>query len=99
MKKDNSSTLTKEQRVRLERLSALPDEAIDTSDIPEVRDWTGAQRGKFHTGAKNQDRIAIGVRSELVEWFEGNAEAGEDAESRINRVLSDHVSRQARKAS
>ena len=29
-------------------LAALPDEQIDTADIPEVRDWTGAKRGLFY---------------------------------------------------
>jgi hypothetical protein len=26
----------------------MVEEGIDTTDIPEVRDWTGAVRGKFH---------------------------------------------------
>lgn len=31
-----------------EKLEALPDEQIDTSDIPEVTDWTKAEVGKFY---------------------------------------------------
>jgi len=34
----------REQLERLERLAALPDEAIDASDIPEITDWSGAIR-------------------------------------------------------
>jgi hypothetical protein len=32
----------------LESLKAMPDAAIDTSDIPEVTDWSNAERGKFY---------------------------------------------------
>jgi hypothetical protein len=33
-------------------LSKLPDSAIDTSDIPEVTDWSKAEVGKFYRPAK-----------------------------------------------
>ena len=34
MKKATSKELTKEQKAEIEALAALPDEEIDTSDIP-----------------------------------------------------------------
>jgi hypothetical protein len=34
-----------EQQRRLERLAALPDDAIDTSDLPVVEDWSDGVRG------------------------------------------------------
>lgn len=33
--------------------AAVPDEAIDTCDIPEVLDWAGAERGLFYRPAKD----------------------------------------------
>lgn len=42
------SNLTKQQIQELEKLNQLPDDQIDTSDIPEVTDWSGAVRGKFY---------------------------------------------------
>ena len=60
MKTETSSKLSPEQNARLERLAAMPDKAIDTSDIPEVRDWTGAKRGLFY--ASPEDKVAIGDR-------------------------------------
>lgn len=36
----------------LKALDNLPDSQIDTSDIPEVVDWTGAVRGRFYRGAE-----------------------------------------------
>ena len=34
-----------EQRERLARLAGMTDAEIDTTDIPEVLDWSGAIRG------------------------------------------------------
>jgi hypothetical protein len=32
----------------LERLARIPESAIDTSDAPELPDWSGAKRGLFY---------------------------------------------------
>ena len=42
--KFTSKRPTEEQMVEIETLAELPDENIDTSDIPEILDWTGAKR-------------------------------------------------------
>ena len=96
MKREISSELSPEQLRRLERLSALPDDAIDTSDIPEVRDWTGAKRGLFQTGPS--DKVAIGLDSEVVAWFRSHS-PGEEYENCINRVLSEHIAEERQKVS
>jgi hypothetical protein len=36
--------LTAEERAALAAVAAIPDNEIDTSDIPEVIDWTGCVR-------------------------------------------------------
>jgi uncharacterized protein (DUF4415 family) len=97
MKTETSSKLSPEQFARLERLASLPDEAIDTSDIPEVRDWTGAKRGLFYTGPS--DKVAIGVDPEVVKWFRSHSPAGDEYENGINRVLLEYITEQSRKAS
>jgi hypothetical protein len=43
MKEENSSTVTPDQETELRTLATLPDNQIDTRDIPEQRDWTGAR--------------------------------------------------------
>lgn len=50
--------LTNKQKQDLQRIAAMPDEKIDTSDIPEIKDWSGAVRGRF---AKPETR-AISIR-------------------------------------
>ena len=40
--------MTPDQRAEIDVLKAMPDDEIDTSDIPEVVDWSNARRGMFH---------------------------------------------------
>ena len=39
--------VSRKQAKDLKALAALPDNKIDLSDLPEVRDWSGAVIGKF----------------------------------------------------
>lgn len=55
--KGSAIPLTPEQQAELEALKALPDDEIDTSDIPEITDFTGFQRGLFYNG--NKDSIEL----------------------------------------
>lgn len=44
----------------LAALADMPDSGIDTSDIPESTDWTGAIRGKFHRrGALSRSGVSL----------------------------------------
>ena len=59
----NASTkarkLTDKEQTELSALEALPDDQIDTSDVPEVRDWSDARRGLFYRPAKRQIRLRL----------------------------------------
>lgn len=46
MKKANK--FTQEQLDALEALNNLPEEQINTDDVPEVREWTRFRRGAFY---------------------------------------------------
>ena len=52
MKKGASKQLRREQVAELKSLAALPDDAIDTSDAPELLDWSCAKRGLFYRPVK-----------------------------------------------
>ena len=54
MKKGTSRQMMREQLTELKSLAGLPDDAIDTSDAPEIRDWSGAKRGIFYRRIKQQ---------------------------------------------
>ncbi len=43
--KGNSEPISPELMAELAILEAMTDEEIDTTDIPEVTDWSGAVRG------------------------------------------------------
>jgi hypothetical protein len=47
MKDGASKSLKAERLAELMALAVLPDDAIDTSDAPELLDWSGAKRGLF----------------------------------------------------
>ena len=61
-KVSDARKLTDKQKAELSALAALSDDQIDTSDIPEVRDWSDAKRGLFYRPAKQ--RTATGVLGE-----------------------------------
>ena len=54
MKKATSRALPKEQRAEIKALADLPDEEIDTTDIPEILDWSGAKRGLLNRPVRQQ---------------------------------------------
>ena len=89
MKKGTSRKLTKAQKAELQALAALPDEQIDTSDIPEIRDWSGARRNLLYRPVKQQ--ITLRLDADVVAWFRANAPGGRGYQTEINRVLRKHA--------
>ncbi len=67
------------------------DDKIDTSDIPEVEDWSGAKRGKFYKPVK-REKVTLLLDADLVAWFRDNA--GEDYQAKINSALRIYITHQ-----
>src|ERR1700674_485328 len=95
MKKVTSRPLTREQLTELKSLAALPDDAIDTSDAPELLDWSGAKRGLFYRPVKQQ--LTLRLDADLVAWFKKHTTPDEGYQTRINRALREYVLGQATK--
>jgi uncharacterized protein (DUF4415 family) len=95
MKKASSKRLTREQESELKRLANLPDGAIDTSDAPELLDWSGARRGLFYRPVKQQ--LTLRVDADVVAWFKEHATSREGYQTRINRALREYVHRAVRR--
>ena len=89
MKKETSRKLTNQQKAEIEALAALPDERIDTSDIPEIPDWSGAGRRTLYRPVKQQ--ITLRLDADVVAWFKSNARGGRGYQTEINRVLREHA--------
>lgn len=76
--------LTPAQKAELEALKALPDDAIDTSDIPPLMDafWQNAVRNPFYRPTKTSTTVRID--SDVLLWLRGQ---GPGYQSRINAIL------------
>ena len=94
MKKAASDHLTTDQRAELDALAAMPEEAINTKDIPEQRDWSGAKRGLFYRPVKQQ--ITLRLDSDLIDWFRRHPKPNTGYQTAINHALREYVARQGR---
>jgi len=73
----------KEKNTQIEALRRLPDDQIDTSDIPEV-DLTKGEwvRGKFYRPIKKA--ISVRLDADVLAWLQSQ---GRGYQSRINTIL------------
>ena len=76
--------LTDAQRGRLAELAALPDETIDTGDIPELSDeaWSAGVRARFYRPVKQQ--ITARVDADVLDWLKSQ---GKGYQGRLNAIL------------
>ena len=85
-----SKVLTEQDRAEIAEIAALPDDEIDTVDIPEAPtgNWANARRG----GAERLPKLPVTIRldTDIVAWFREHAPAGR-YQSEINRVLRGYV--------
>ena len=80
----NPPPLTTEQKAELEALGALPEDSVDTSDIPPLTDafWKNAVRNPFYKPTKTSTTVRID--SDVLLWLRGQ---GKGYQSRINAIL------------
>lgn len=83
--------LTEAQKAELERLRSLPDEDIDTSDIPEADEdfWARAVRNPFFRPVKQQ--LTLRLDADLVAWFKAQRPDGKGYQTAINDALRQYV--------
>lgn len=81
---DTLPALTAERGKDLEKLAALPDDQIDTSDIPELTDeeWSGAVRGQFYRPIKQQ--VTARLDADVLAWLKAG---GQGYQTRLNAIL------------
>jgi uncharacterized protein (DUF4415 family) len=71
------------KRIReIASLVALADDQIDTSDIRELRDWSGAVVGKFYRPIK--EPVTIRLDADVLAWLKSQ---GSGYQTRINYLL------------
>ena len=83
--------MTRSQATELQALAELPDDRIDTDDVPEMLDWSDAGRGLFHWPVKR--RVTLRLDADVLAWFKRHTPGGRGYQTAIDRALRDHVRR------
>jgi uncharacterized protein (DUF4415 family) len=80
----NPPPLTKRQKAEIEALKAMPDDAIDYSDIPPLSDefWQNAVRNPLYKPTKTSTTVR--VDSDVLLWLKSK---GKGYQTRINAIL------------
>jgi uncharacterized protein (DUF4415 family) len=68
----------------------LRDRDIDTSDIPEVKDWSRAVVGKFYRPIK--EPVTIRLDADVLDWLKSQ---GPGYQTRINALLREMMDSRA----
>ncbi|MGH6984789.1 MAG: BrnA antitoxin family protein [Stellaceae bacterium] len=89
MKKRASKSVPQQIRAELAALSAMPDDEIDTHDVPSTVDWSGAQRGRFYRPIKRQ--LTLRLDGDVVEWFKHYVRRRHGYQTQINSALRHYV--------
>ena len=80
--------MTDQQKAELAALAAMPEDEIDTSDIPEIpTDWANAKRGVFYGPVKRQITL-------WLEDLDAGAQGGPIYQALINHALREYIQRQ-----
>lgn len=88
--------LSQSERRQLAKLTALPEDAVDTADIPEApaENWIYARRGEFYRPRKQT--VTMRLDADVLAWFKESA-SGRGYQTEINRVLRRHVTDHAKR--
>lgn len=80
----NLPPLTDAQKAEIEALAAMPEDQIDTSDIPPLDDafWKSAVRSPFYKPTKTATTVR--VDSDVLAWLKSQ---GKGYQTRMNAIL------------
>jgi uncharacterized protein (DUF4415 family) len=78
--------VSEKQAEELRRLAQQDEEAVDTSDIPEITNWDGAVRGRFYRPLKEQ--VTLRIDADVLAWFRAG---GNKYQTRINAALREYI--------
>ena len=73
-----TSDLTPDQKAELDKLAFMPDADIDTSDIPETKEFPNPQRGVF-SGGPNRSKSEIAAENQRQPFEHGGLARETDA--------------------
>jgi uncharacterized protein (DUF4415 family) len=87
--------LSPRQKRELAALAAMPDDNIDTSDIPELprNAWKDAVRGKFYRPLKQA--VSMRLDADVVAWLK---KRGKGYQTRVNSILRQRMLDESKRA-
>ena len=88
--KNEMTELPPDVQAQIRVVEVLPDDQIDTTDAPEIIDWSDARRGVFYRPVKQQ--ITLRIDADIIAWFKAQAH-GRRYQTDINAALREHVQR------
>ncbi len=77
----------------LAALARMPDDKIDLTDAPEIREWRGGVVGKFYRPIKRP--VTIRVDADVLAWLKRQ---GRGYQTRINKLLREAMEGKRRRA-
>ena len=83
-------SMTKRRTDEIEALISMGDDEIDTSDIPEVKDWSRAEIGKFYRPIKKP--VTIRLDADVLAWLKSQ---GAGYQTRLNVILRQAMNKDA----
>jgi uncharacterized protein (DUF4415 family) len=91
----NPPPLSEKQRADVAALQALPDRAVDTSDIAELTPafWQNAVRNPFYKPTKTVTTVR--VDSDVLAWLKSQ---GKGYQTRLNVILREAMLKEVSKA-
>ncbi len=86
--------LTARQRQEVQALARMPEDAVDTSDIPELPSgaWKNAVRGKWYRPVKQP--VSIRLDADVLAWLKGK---GSGYQTKVNMMLREKMLEEIRK--
>lgn len=86
--------LTARQQREIQRLAAMPEDQIDTSDIPELPPgaWKNAVRGKWYRPVKQP--VSIRLDADVLAWLKAK---GDGYQTKVNTFLRERMLREISK--
>ena len=83
--KEEITELPSDVQTQIRALEDLADDQIDTTDTPEILDWSDARRGVFYRPVKQQ--ITLRLDADILAWFKAHARNGRGYQTDINWAL------------
>jgi uncharacterized protein (DUF4415 family) len=93
MKRGNPEPLTPELQSELDTLAAMPDNEIDTAEMPPIVDWSHAVRGAFYRPIKRP--LSLRLDADVIAWFQ---QQGQGYQTRINSALREYIARHSKES-